>query len=175
MKHFKEVVIGAGAIVAAAIAFYVAEPGDTGEVQEASQSGKQQPKRTQPIESPELKTNPSQGDEELASKSSIKNQKDDQAAPDSSIAEHGPLIIDVRSKAEWDSGHLEAATLIPLPEIAERIGEVAKNKSQKIYLHCRSGGRSGRAKIQLEGLGYTNVENVGGLEDARAKFESVKN
>ena len=85
------------------------------------------------------------------------------------------LIIDVRSQEEWDEGHLQAAVLIPLAELGDRIGDVAKAKDQKIYLHCRSGGRAGRGKQQLEELGYTNVENVGGLDDARAKFESEAN
>jgi phage shock protein E len=85
------------------------------------------------------------------------------------------LVIDVRTQAEWDEGHLDIATHIPLDQITDRITEVAPDKAQKIYLHCRSGGRSGQAKTQLEGLGYTNVENAGGLEDARAKFESGNN
>jgi phage shock protein E len=83
-----------------------------------------------------------------------------------------PLVIDVRTQAEWDEGHLDIATHIPLDQITNRIVEVAPNKDQKVYLHCRSGGRSGQAKVELEGLGFTNVENVGGLEDARARFES---
>jgi phage shock protein E len=86
--------------------------------------------------------------------------------------ESKPLVIDVRTQAEWDEGHLAIATHIPLDQIADRIGEVAPDKDQQIYLHCRSGGRSGQAKTKLEGLGYTSVENVGGLDDARAKFES---
>jgi phage shock protein E len=83
-----------------------------------------------------------------------------------------PLVIDVRTQAEWDESHLDIATHIPLDQITNRIVEVAPNKDQKVYLHCRSGGRSGQAKVELEGLGFTNVENVGGLEDARARFES---
>lgn len=85
-----------------------------------------------------------------------------------------PLVIDVRTQAEWDEGHLDIATHIPLNQIADRIGEVAPDKGQKIYLHCRSGGRSGQAKDQLEELGYSSVENVGGLDDARARFETGK-
>lgn len=82
------------------------------------------------------------------------------------------LVIDVRTQAEWDEGHLDIATHIPLDQITDRIAEVAPDKDQKIYLHCRSGGRSGQAKVELEKLGYTSVENAGGLADARAKFES---
>ena len=86
-----------------------------------------------------------------------------------------PLLIDVRTQAEWDEEHLEIATHIPLAQITDRIGEVAPDKDQKIYLHCRSGGRCEQAKTQLEGLGYTNVVNAGGLEDARAQFETNDN
>ena len=86
-----------------------------------------------------------------------------------------PLLIDVRTQAEWDEDHLEVAVHIPLAQITDRIGEVASDKDQKIYLHCRSGGRCEQAKTQLEGLGYTNVVNAGGLEDARAQFESSDN
>ena len=82
-----------------------------------------------------------------------------------------PLIIDVRTQEEWDAGHLDAAVLIPLAVIAERIGEVAPDKTHKIHLHCRSGGRSGQAKTILEGLGYNNVENVGGFDDAKQRFQ----
>lgn len=97
------------------------------------------------------------------------SEQTDAPTPDSK-----PLVIDVRTQAEWDEGHLEIATHIPLDQILERIGEVAPDKDQKVYLHCKSGGRSGRAKEQLEELGYTSVENVGGLDDARTRFESVK-
>lgn len=91
---------------------------------------------------------------------------------DATILDAKPLVIDVRTQDEWDEGHLEIATHIPLDQITERIVEVAPDKDQKVYLHCRSGGRSGQAKDQLEALGYTSVENVGGLDDARERFES---
>ena len=82
-----------------------------------------------------------------------------------------PLIIDVRSQPEWDAGHLESAVLIPHTEITERIAEVAKDKSKPIYVYCRTGRRSGLAKTALERMGYTRVENVGTLADARQRFE----
>ena len=82
------------------------------------------------------------------------------------------LIIDVRSAEEWDSGHLEQAIHIPHTEIAAQIESHATSKDANIALYCRSGGRAGVAKTALEELGYTNVENVGGYEDAQARFES---
>lgn len=81
------------------------------------------------------------------------------------------LIIDVRSQEEWDSGHLENAIHIPHTEIGERIAEHTDNKSAKIVLHCKMGGRAGTAKSTLEELGFTNVENGGGIEDMRSRFK----
>ena len=77
-----------------------------------------------------------------------------------------PLIIDVRTKAEWNGGHIEGAILIPYDVIGERIGMVAKDKSMKIYIYCRSGRRSKIAKESLEKLRYKDVVNLGSLEDA---------
>lgn len=84
-----------------------------------------------------------------------------------------PLIIDVRTEAEWNKGHLEGAILIPYARIGEKIGAVAKDKSKPIYVYCRSGRRSQIAKETLEKLGYKDVRNLGSLEDA-AKTMKVR-
>ena len=77
-----------------------------------------------------------------------------------------PLIIDVRTEAEWKSGHIEGAVLIPYEKIGERIDAVAKDKSQRIYLYCRTGRRSNIAKETLTKLGYKDVINLKTLENA---------
>ena len=77
-----------------------------------------------------------------------------------------PLVIDVRTVQEWDKGHLEGAVLIPYDQIGERIDSVVKDKSQKIYLYCRTGHRAGIAKEALEKLGYKDIINLGSLDDA---------
>jgi phage shock protein E len=84
-----------------------------------------------------------------------------------------PLIIDVRTEAEWNDGHIEGAILIPYELIGERIGRVAKDKSMRIYVYCRSGRRSKIAKESLKKLGYKDVVNLGSLEDA-AKTMKLK-
>jgi phage shock protein E len=84
-----------------------------------------------------------------------------------------PLIIDVRTEAEWNSGHIEGAVLIPYELIGDRIGTVARDKSGKIYLYCRTGRRSQIAKETLEKLGYKDVVNLGAIEDA-AKAMKLK-
>ena len=79
----------------------------------------------------------------------------------------GPVWIDVRSESEYAERHLGSDPNIPHAGIARRIGEVAPDKNTEIILYCAAGGRSGVAKMQLEGLGYTRVRNAGGIEQAR--------
>lgn len=77
--------------------------------------------------------------------------------------------IDVRSKEEFDSGHLQNALHIPHEEIGGKIAQLVPNKSAKINLYCRSGRRAEIAKKTLTDLGYQNVINQGGYEDLRKK------
>ena len=81
-----------------------------------------------------------------------------------------PIVIDVRTRKEWDAGHVTKAVHIPHTEIASRIGEVTDDKNAKIVLYCRVGGRAGKAKTALEDLGFTNVENGGGFDDIKDRF-----
>ena len=74
--------------------------------------------------------------------------------------------IDVRSAEEYASGHVAPAINIPHEQIAEQIGALDLASDQDIRVYCRSGRRSGIALETLESMGYSNVTNVGGLEDA---------
>ncbi len=76
--------------------------------------------------------------------------------------------IDVRSAEEYSEDHIADTPNIPHTEIAARIDDLDLSKSTPIKLYCRSGVRAGLALTALEELGYTNVENVGGIADARA-------
>jgi phage shock protein E len=84
-----------------------------------------------------------------------------------------PVIIDVRTRDEWDAGHIEGAVHIPLDEIAARIGKAVPAKETPVTLYCRSGRRSGLAKQELEKLGYQKVENAGGFEAFREKLKKA--
>lgn len=72
----------------------------------------------------------------------------------------GATIIDVRSKQEYDEGHIDGAILIPEYEIKEKVENIVKNKDEKILVYCSSGTRSKKAKEELEDLGYKNVYNL---------------
>ncbi len=76
--------------------------------------------------------------------------------------------IDTRTAEEFAEGHLEQAALIPYDVIVEGVAALPLSKDTPIYLYCRSGNRAGKAKLALEAQNYTNVTNVGGLEDARS-------
>jgi molybdopterin/thiamine biosynthesis adenylyltransferase/rhodanese-related sulfurtransferase len=82
------------------------------------------------------------------------------------LAAGDAVLIDVREQHEWDESHIEEATLVPQGTIAERIGEIAPDRSQRVLLHCRVGNRSARAVDALQSeLGYDNVASIaGGIE-----------
>ena len=81
-----------------------------------------------------------------------------------------PILIDVRTHAEWDDGHIETAIHIPLDKISSTIESVIEDKDHLIYLYCRSGNRSGQAEVALKSIGYVNAKNVGGIKDASTNF-----
>ena len=80
------------------------------------------------------------------------------------------VILDVRSADEYASGHLQGARNIPHDRIAEEIVAVVPNKAASVILYCRSGRRAATALNSLRGLGYENVSNFGGLEDAQERL-----
>ena len=72
------------------------------------------------------------------------------------------LIVDVRSPGEYQAGHFPGAVNIPVDEIGGRLSDLG-NKDAPIVVYCRSGNRSGRAKVMLEAAGFTHVANGGAL------------
>jgi len=78
----------------------------------------------------------------------------------------GALLVDVRTVAEYNAGHLTNAVNIPLGEIKETLPRRVPDKSKVLLLHCRSGRHSGIAEQQLRALGYTNAFNIGPYEQA---------
>lgn len=75
--------------------------------------------------------------------------------------------VDVRSTLEFKLGSIDDAIHIPHDEVIERVSEISSDKEAKIYLFCGSGKRAGKALLLLQDAGYSNVENLGGLSEAR--------
>lgn len=74
------------------------------------------------------------------------------------------LVVDVRTPAEFASGHHPRAVNIPVDEVPSRMAEFG-DKKRPVVVYCGSGKRSGRAKETLEAAGYKSVINGGGFRD----------
>jgi len=77
------------------------------------------------------------------------------------MSENDYVIIDVRTKEEYDDGHLVDAINIPYDEIDETIDI---NKEKIIFVYCKSGNRSKYAYEVLKNLGYTTYD-LGAFQD----------
>ena len=74
----------------------------------------------------------------------------------------GVYLLDVREDDEWRAGRAPGAVHIPLGTLGERAGEVPKD--QKVYVVCRSGGRSAQATMALNQAGWDAVNVAGGMQ-----------
>jgi rhodanese-related sulfurtransferase len=81
-------------------------------------------------------------------------------------------LIDVRTPSEYSTGFLSLssnpALNIEYQLISELPTVLSVQKNDKITLYCRSGRRSNIALQTLRELGYSDVRDIGGLEEARA-------
>ena len=82
----------------------------------------------------------------------------------------GAMLLDVRTPEEYRSGHIPGSKNIPLQTI-DRVGAVAENKDTALYVYCQSGARSRQAAGMLKQMGYTNVNNIGGIAAYAGKVE----
>ncbi|NND66645.1 MAG: rhodanese-like domain-containing protein [Halioglobus sp.] len=77
--------------------------------------------------------------------------------------------VDVRSSLEHKIDNIEGDTRISHSDIVPEIEKLYPDRDTSIKLYCRSGGRAGKAEEALRAAGYTDVENVGGIGDARKR------
>ena len=75
----------------------------------------------------------------------------------------GALLVDVRTPAEFASGHLPDAINIPVQELSARLVELGP-RDRTIVLYCRSGARSARAARSLEQAGFENLYDLGSMK-----------
>ena len=79
------------------------------------------------------------------------------------------ILLDVRTREEYASGHIEGSRNFPLDEI-DKVDSVIKDKNTPLYVHCLSGGRSARAVAYLRGKGYKDVHDIGGIGSYSGKI-----
>ncbi len=81
-----------------------------------------------------------------------------------SLHERGAMLLDVRTKEEWVSGHVPGATHVSLQSLSGRTDWVKKMAADRqVLVICRSGNRSGRATHQLRAIGLDAVNVRGGM------------
>lgn len=76
------------------------------------------------------------------------------------LVKSGAVIVDVRTRGEYASGHVKGSINIPLDQLDSALKKF-KDKSQTIITCCASGIRSSSAKSYFQNAGYTNVHNGG--------------
>lgn len=82
------------------------------------------------------------------------------------------ILLDVRSKKEYDEKHIPNSILIPLKNLDDEIESRIKDKDSEIIVYCRSGRRSKSACKKLANLGYKNVYNLdGGIKKWKYEIE----
>lgn len=73
----------------------------------------------------------------------------------------GSIVIDVRTKQEYDTKHIEGSINIKYDNILSGIKKYIDNKNKRIILYCSNGNRSKIAYNLLISFGYTNVVDMG--------------
>jgi glyoxylase-like metal-dependent hydrolase (beta-lactamase superfamily II)/rhodanese-related sulfurtransferase len=78
-------------------------------------------------------------------------------------APNPPLVLDVRTNAEWSAGHIDGALHLVLDDLAKNVARVPRDR--ELVVVCKSGYRSSIAKSQLELAGFERVTDlVGGMD-----------
>lgn len=78
------------------------------------------------------------------------------------------VLLDVRTKEEYESGHIENSENIPLQQIQKVLDKIT-DKNTPLFVYCQSGARSSSAITALKQMGYLNVTNIGGISSYRGK------
>jgi rhodanese-related sulfurtransferase len=73
------------------------------------------------------------------------------------------LLVDVRTTEEFASGHIAGSVNIVLDTIEARLNDIPRDRP--VVLYCRSGNRSAQAATLLAKAGYTNILDLGGINE----------
>ena len=82
------------------------------------------------------------------------------------------LLLDCREQDEYDRVRLEPATLLPMSEISDRIGEIDGRKTDDVVVYCHLGGRSLQVATWLRAQGFDNACSMtGGIDQWAAEID----
>ncbi|HBB37986.1 MAG: Rhodanese domain protein [Candidatus Magasanikbacteria bacterium GW2011_GWD2_43_18] len=80
------------------------------------------------------------------------------------------FLLDVRTKSEWDGGHIDGSVQLSVSAVQTEIENVIPDKDTRIVVYCATGGRSLMAVTVMQMMGYTNLMN---LEDGYVAYREV--
>ena len=80
------------------------------------------------------------------------------------------VLLDVRTPQEYREGHIPGSINVPLQTL-DKVRLVVENKDAELFVYCYSGARSRQATAMLQHMGYTNVQNIGGIAAYHGKVE----
>jgi phage shock protein E len=86
------------------------------------------------------------------------------------LVAEGATIVDVRTPAEFKSGHIRGAINLPLQSLSSDLNKI--NKDKPVITCCASGMRSASAKTLLRNAGFNDVHNGGGWASLQSKLKS---
>lgn len=84
------------------------------------------------------------------------------------LLKEGAILIDVRTEEEYKENHIDKAINISNTEISEKIEEKVPDKNKKIIVYCQSGIRSNNAATALITMGYTQVYDLGSINNCKS-------
>ncbi len=82
----------------------------------------------------------------------------------------GAVLLDVRTPQEFSEGHIPESKNVPLQTL-DKVKTIVENKDTELFVYCYSGARSRQAAAALGQMGYTKVNNIGGISSYRGKVE----
>ena len=85
------------------------------------------------------------------------------------LIKEGAVILDVRTKAEYQHGHIKGSQNIPLDMLPNHYSKLKKHDT--IITCCASGMRSASAKSLLQSKGFLKVYNGGGWSSLQSKIQ----
>ena len=81
------------------------------------------------------------------------------------------VLIDVREPEEYMDGHVPGSMNVPVRDLAMAVSAFP-DRALPIAVYCRSGVRSRRAAELLQGLGFTNITDLGGILAYKGELET---
>lgn len=86
------------------------------------------------------------------------------------------IVIDLRDKKEFETGHIVDAINIPYAKLGQRLTELDKHKEKPVIVVCKLGQQSGMASKQIQEAGFLDVYKLaGGISEWRAQSLPVVN